>query len=123
MPRKQQNKAETLARSWERLSGEHFRSFERARLLCNAVIEREFARFTEGTIDPETGKHEEYEISAAELRSYVQALAAAIAGEREALSLEYLDERRAVARVEQLGFILTLPDGTMTIDTQYQNVE
>lgn len=54
-----------------------------------------------------------------EIRSLGETLVRAIDIERQAVDLEFLSKNRAVERVQQLGFLVQLPDGAIDVEAEY----
>jgi hypothetical protein len=113
-----------LAAKWHRLSGEHFSSYKRIREWCNRRLDRYLAAeervaIGEETIELEDGTQISLLPSAGEVRACVQCLKDATEGERQALHMELAIDRVAIAKVQQLGFLLQLPDGAVTLDPTY----
>jgi hypothetical protein len=54
-----------------------------------------------------------------EIRALGETLVRAIEIERQALNLDYLDSNRAIARVQQLGFLVTRPDGAIEVAAEH----
>lgn len=73
----------------------------------------------EGIYDAETGERTDYNPSLREVTGMIQGLKLCIEGERQALSLELRVDQVAIAKVQQLGFILQLPDGSISLDEDY----
>jgi hypothetical protein len=54
-----------------------------------------------------------------EVLACVRCLQIAIDGERQALAMQFQDHTRAIAHVQQLGFILQREDGTIDVAAEY----
>lgn len=135
MPRKKSTPEELLHHKWERLSRTHEKSFAAMRELTSIAIEGlllEARSALEGqrageVIEIPVGEDGEVRevpvtvaraVDARSIGVLSKALRDAVAGEREAVSLDYLDSNRAVAKVVQLGFLVTREDGTIDVASE-----
>lgn len=129
---------ELLQNKWERLSRTHEKSFAAMRELTAVAIEGLMLTAKEAleaqkrgdkilkTYTDKNGEEREVEVdvtvaNAVDVRAIgilSKALRDAVSGEREAVSLEYLDSNRAVAKVVQLGFLITREDGAIEVDAR-----
>lgn len=57
--------------------------------------------------------------SCKEIKEVATALKVAIDGQRTALDMQFKSDRVAIGKVQQLGFILQLPDGAIEVDPTY----
>jgi len=128
---------ELLHNKWERLSRTHEKTFGAMRdlieisiegllLESRVALEAQRAGETEEKLDC-NGEPIDVPITVARKVDFraigvlSKALRDAITGEREAVSLEYLDSNRAVAKVVQLGFLVTREDGTIDVQSEAIN--
>lgn len=133
---------EELAEFWYQLSGEHFESFTKARKLCEAVINHATVQFelkkekllqevlNDGVLlrDSEGNTYSRPEVpiqlyEPIQIKNIIGALKICIAGERQAVKLQYDDRAVAIQTVQQMGFILQLDDGTIDIDASVIEME
>jgi len=111
--------AAALSRKWQATASEHLLCWRNARSFAQRLLEREESRMDEGIYDAETGERTDYNPSLREVTGMIQGLKLCIEGERQALSLELRVDQVAIAKVQQLGFVLQLPDGSISLDGDY----
>jgi hypothetical protein len=118
------SKEKALANKWEKLSGEHFRSFQRVRQLADLMLQEALDRANERISNPSSFNEDSEEeelppINPMAIVAWVKCLEVAIKGEREAMSMHLNDANIAIGRVQQLGFLVSRPDGIIDVDAKY----
>ena len=106
-----------LTETREQASAEHLEAYSNARRFVQKLLKREQDQVSEGVWDTETSQVVVYTPEIRKLVGLVGCLKICIQGERESLDMEVLGERRAIEKVQQLGFILQLPDGSIALDS------
>jgi hypothetical protein len=102
----QETATSSMIERWERLSEEHFEAFRTVREL----VDLQLAPILQRCLDAEnsqTGEPLEKIANPSTILKLVQALAIAVDGERTALAMNYLDSNRAVAHVQQMGYVVS----------------
>ncbi|MGL5061390.1 MAG: hypothetical protein ACRC62_15560 [Microcoleus sp.] len=117
-----------LAAEWHKLSGVHFASFAAIRELCDRRISRMITAENRLPLNAQTydvteeGNVIQLLPSTNEYRAIAQTLQTAIAGERQALMMQYQDHHVAIAHVQQLGFLVQRPPedgGAIEVSAEY----
>jgi hypothetical protein len=102
----QKETADSLAERWEKLAEEHFSAFKVVREIVDLQLKPILQRCLDAEKN-ETSEPLEKIANPSTILKLVQALAIAVDGERQALAMNYLDSNRAVAHVQQLGYVVT----------------
>jgi hypothetical protein len=106
-----------LENLWGEMNSEHFESYRNARQFVEKLLDKEKQQLEKGTFDLETQTIEPYTPDLRSVLALISAVRLCVDGERTSLNLELLSDQRAIAKVQQLGFILQLPDGSVALDS------
>ena len=106
-----------LSLLWGEMNSEHFDSYRNARQFVEKLLDKEKQELESGTFDLETQTVVPYVADMRSILALISATRLCIDGERLALSLELRVDQVAIAKVQQLGFILQLPDGSIALDS------
>ena len=105
-----------LSAKHHEIAGEHFACYKNARTFVEKLLKREEDLVSQGIWDVEAEALLPYSPEIKTVVGLLGAVKICIEGERQALSLELRVDQVAIAKVQSMGFILQLPDGTVSLD-------
>jgi hypothetical protein len=97
-------------------AGEHYDCYRNARSFVEKLLKREEDLVSQGIWDTETEALVPYNPEIKTVVGLLGAVRICIEGERQALNLELRVDQVAIAKVQSMGFILQLPDGSVSLD-------